>query len=195
MSASAEPGVGMGDWVDAGYIIRAHGVHGALRAALSNDGVGSTDDGAEDDLDAAWLSRCKHIRLIDRAGRAQICTLSTCRLIHGAVLMTCAEIVGREAAQLWAGATLQVPRDAVPTPQDGEAYVYELAGAKVQDMQARVLGLVHEVLDNAGQPLLVIATGDGTERLLPLVPETLHRVDREAKTLTVRVPQGLWDET
>jgi ribosomal 30S subunit maturation factor RimM len=154
----------MDEWVDAGYIMRAHGVHGALRAALSSQSANLPGAAADDHLDAAWFARCKHVRLIDRQGRAQVCTLTSCRLIHGAVLMTCVEIVGRETAQLWAGASLQVPRSAVPAAQEGEAYVYELTGARVQDIQGQLLGRVHEILDNAGQPLLVIATEEGTER-------------------------------
>lgn len=187
---SADAGASTAAWVEAGYIIRAHGVYGALRAALSIETGDAADTSATDD---AWLSRCKQIQLVDKQGRKQPCTLTTCRLIHGAVLITCAEIVGREAAQLWAGAKVMVPKGAIPAPAEGEAYVYELAGARVQAIDATLLGTVHEVLDNAGQPLLVITAPDGTERLLPLVAQTLHRVDRDNHCLTVRVPEGLWE--
>jgi ribosomal 30S subunit maturation factor RimM len=82
----------------------------------------------------------------------------------------------------------------VPAAQAGEAYVYELAGARVVDTQGQQWGTVREVLDNAGQPLLVVISAEGVERLLPLVAQTLERVDRKAHCLTVRLPQGLWDE-
>jgi 16S rRNA processing protein RimM len=178
-------------WVTAGYVARAHGVHGAMRAMLGDAAAHSGDDAGRE----AWYATWKQVRLIDRAGRQQVCTLTTCRPIHGAILFTCAEIVGREAAQLWAGASLQIAAACVPAADAGEAYVYELSGARVVDTQGAALGTVQEVLDNAGQPLLVIISPDGVERLLPLVPETLKQVDRDARSLTVRVPAGLWDDT
>jgi 16S rRNA processing protein RimM len=162
-------------WVTAGHIVRAHGVHGELRVHFDIP-----------------LEDVPLLRVIPRLGEARTLKVEALRPVHGAALLRLAEVGSREAAQALAGATLQVDASALPPPEADEAYVFELAGATVRDEAGTLLGVAKEVLDNAGQPLLVL-DADGTERLLPLVPATQRGYDREARALTVRVPEGLWE--
>jgi 16S rRNA processing protein RimM len=161
--------------VTAGHVVRAHGVHGELRVQF--------------DMPLEDVSR---LRVISRAGEVRTLKVEALRAVHGAALLRLAEIGSREAAQALAGATLQVEASLLPAPEADEAYVYELAGASVRDEAGTLLGVAKAVLDNAGQPLLVV-DADGTERLLPLVPATQLGFDRAARALTVRVPEGLWE--
>jgi 16S rRNA processing protein RimM len=162
-------------WVTAGYVVRAHGVHGELRVHLDIP-----------------LEEVPHLRVIPRQGEARVMTVASLRPAHGAQLLRFEALVSREAAQALAGAALEVEAALLPPPDPGEAYIYELAGASVLDEAGTPLGTAREIVDNGGQALLVMDAADG-ERLLPLVPATMRGFDRAARVLTVHVPEGLWE--
>jgi 16S rRNA processing protein RimM len=90
-----------------------------------------------------------------------------------------------------AGGAIWVPRDTLADAGMGEAYVYELVGARVVDEAGNDVGTVGAVLAGAAQDLLRIDPG---ERLLPMVPATMRGFDRARRVLTVAPIPGLWDE-
>ena len=165
-------------WIDAGVVLKAHGVRGELRGVL--------------DVPLTVLQGVDCVRLVPRQGLPQVMTVVGARNADRSVLVTFKEVTDRDVAMLWHGARLQLRVGDVPEPEAGEYYVYELHGAQVQDEAGDSLGTVREVADNAGQALLVLEGPQG-ELLLPLVPATLRHFDRQARLLTVFVPPGLWD--
>ncbi len=115
------------------------------------------------------------------------------RPMHRGVLVTIDAIDSPEAAAVWRGATVEVLTCHIPPCGEGEFYLAELQGVAVFDTQGVCLGVMQQVTDNAGQPLGAIVTSDGSERLLPLVPQIIEKYDRAGRRLSVRVPLGLWD--
>jgi 16S rRNA processing protein RimM len=74
--------------------------------------------------------------------------------------------------------------------QEGEVYQHELVGFAVQDEAEQPLGLVSDFSDlPAGLTLEV--QGPRREWLLPYRKEFVVRVDREARKLVVRLPEGM----
>ena len=61
------------------------------------------------------------------------------------------------------------------------------------DTDGQGLGEVTGFLDNSAHFLLKIKQ-NGQERLFPYVEEFVEGYDRETNTLTVLVPEGLWDD-
>lgn len=125
-------------------------------------------------------------------------TLRDAKLLHArpagdAWLVTLEGVRDRDTAERLIGATVYVPIDALPQPTPYEAYVFELEGAHVVDEAGKSIGIVRAVLAGIAQDLLAIDTAKG-EGLLPMVPgEFIMGFDRDRRTLTVRVPDGLWD--
>ncbi|TAN15209.1 MAG: 16S rRNA processing protein RimM [Chitinophagaceae bacterium] len=72
----------------------------------------------------------------------------------------------------------------------GSALFY--LGFKVQDKTAGTLGLVAEVVELPAQLLLKIYQNN-KELLIPLNPNTLHRIDKINKVIHVILPDGLLD--
>jgi 16S rRNA processing protein RimM len=109
------------------------------------------------------------------------------RFAQGATLLvdgSPAEIVGSKRAaggrfvikldrEAQRGATLAVPRDALPDPGEDTYYVFQLVGLTVEEDGGRPLGIVADVENLPANDVLVLDSG----RLLPLVESCVLDVD------------------
>jgi 16S rRNA processing protein RimM len=103
-------------------------------------------------------------------------------------------VVDRDAAERLRGGELSVPRSDVPPPPRGSFYEFELLGMACHDAVAGELGeVVGLVADGGGWILEVEGAGPKSRRRvsLPFVEEFLVRVDREARRIDWRLPEGL----
>lgn len=164
-----------------GRAIKAHGVRGELRIALELDAA------------AELIREGLSLRARLRTGETRTITIGEQqRRIHNAMLVTVRELPEREDVQTLAGAILEI--DGAGLELDEDPYLFELEGATVEDDSGSALGTVLQIADNSGQELLVFRTGDGQERMLPLVDDTFIRFDRDRNALVIKPIPGLWDE-
>src|SRR5262249_61884266 len=89
---------------------------------------------------------------------------------------------GRATARLGPG------RARPPAPAPGVSYAFQLPGMRVVDAGGRELGVVADVVFNAGQPLLELAGHAG--KLLPCQPPFMKHVDADAGVITLELPPG-----
>ncbi len=80
----------------------------------------------------------------------------------------------RDAAAALVGATIHVPRAALPPPRHGEFYWTDLEGLEVATVQGVALGRVSHLFATGANDVLVVRDG-GRERLIPFVPERYVR--------------------
>jgi 16S rRNA processing protein RimM len=106
------------------------------------------------------------------------------RLQGTALVAELAGIADREAAALWRGADVAVPRDALPPAGDDEIYAADLVGYRVVNREGVALGRVQAVTEAGAHPLLAVEH-EGGMRLIPYVPAIVTGVDREAATIEV----------
>lgn len=103
---------------------------------------------------------------------------------HGAKLIAkLAGIETPETAQLLKGATLAVPREALPEAEPGRYYWADLAGADVVNRSGASLGRVDRVFHNGAHDVIEVA-GE-RRRLLPWVEGVIERVDPAARRIEV----------
>lgn len=74
----------------------------------------------------------------------------------------------RSAAERLVGAEIQVSREELPAPKNGQYYWTDLIGFQVRSEQGDALGTVTEVTSNGAQDVLVIQDGE-QERMIPFV--------------------------
>ena len=79
------------------------------------------------------------------------------------------------------GATLAVPREALPALEEDEYYAFQLVGLEVEEEGGRVLGRVLEVLDYPANDVLELDSGMS----LPLVEACVRHVDLEGRRIVV----------
>ena len=90
----------------------------------------------------------------------------------------------------WRGLFVTVPADTLPAPEDDEVYHHELVGFAVQMEDGTPLGLVSEVYQLPSGVTLEVQ-GPKREFMVPFVKEFIGPIDRTARRMTIRPPEGL----
>jgi len=120
-------------------------------------------------------------------------TIERSRAYHREWLIKFAGADGREAIDPWRGLFLAAPADQLAPPKDDEVYLHELDGFAVRLPDQTPLGLVTAVYE-LPSGLMIEVQGPRREFLLPYKKEFVLEVDRPARRLTVRPPEGLIEE-
>ena len=119
-------------------------------------------------------------------------TVVSSRRHKGRFLLTLEGIGDRSAAKASAGLYLLIPyEDAAQARGEGEFFLHELVGREVRDESGERLGVVADVLETAGPPVIEIEGPGRARRMLPFVSQFIRSV--EPDLLVVRPPEG-WGE-
>lgn len=176
------------DCASVGRIRRPHGVRGELvLEALTDEpdaifAPGSrvfqgTADGA------LWLD--------PRSREPRALTVTGLRTTKNGWLLTLDAVADRTEAEKWNGRHLLVPVEELSEPEDGEVFAHELVGMQLVDADSGApLGEVVEFYE-LPQGLLLDVRAAGKTFSLPFVEEFVDEVDREARRIRVRLPDGL----
>lgn len=176
------------DCASVGRVRRPHGVRGELVVEALTDepdaifAPGSrvfrgTHDGA------LWLD--------PRSREPRALTVTGLRPFQEGWLVTFDAISDRTEAEQWNGRHLVVPVDELSEPADGAVFAHELVGMRLLDAATgTMLGEVVEFYDLPQGLLLEFRTANGLASL-PFIDEFVHEVDRAARTIRVRLPDGL----
>jgi len=161
-----------------GIVSRAHGLRGELVVEPLSDRPERFAPGAE-------------LELVDRHGNRRPIRVQRSRP-HGGVLRVAFEgVADRDAAEALRGAQLEIARELVPPAAAGEYYHFELVGCRCVDEREGELGEVVELVESPAGLLLLVARPGGGKVLLPFVESFLVGVDREARRIDWRLPEGL----
>jgi 16S rRNA processing protein RimM len=79
------------------------------------------------------------------------------------------------------GAALEIPRDRLEPPDEGEYYVFQLVGLRVEEEGGRTLGLVSDVSPGVANDVLELDSG----LFLPMVEDCILDVDLRAGHIVV----------
>ena len=109
------------------------------------------------------------------------------------LIVTFREITDRTAAELWRNRFFLVPAGEVPPLDEGEVYVHELVGMRALLESGDTLGEVAEVYELPQGLAIDVRRSDSGRTVLLLYEQSVLSVDRDARTLTVTVPEGLLD--
>lgn len=150
-----------------GRVLKAHGVRGGLRVEPLTD----------------FPDRFNPGRQVTVEGR--LLTISRSQQSDEGLIVTFAGIEDREQAAALRGAYITVPLDdARPLPAD-RYYHFQLVGLTVVDSRGGgTLGTVREVLSYPANDVLLV-TGAGGERLVPMVSSVILKVDLDVGQITV----------
>lgn len=108
-------------------------------------------------------------------------------------LVTFDAVTDRNEAERWNGRHLMVPLDELSEPEEGEVFAHELIGMMMVDADSQdELGEVVEFYE-LPQGLLLEFRHAGSTARLPFIDEFVEEVDREARRIVVRLPDGLLD--
>ena len=101
------------------------------------------------------------------------------------------EINSEEEAQKMIHSELWLPLNALPKLEGKNFYYHEIVGYQMIS-NGEVFGICQGVLDNSAQALFQIDS-DGQEILVPAIDEFIEEINREEKSISLNLPEGLID--
>lgn len=102
------------------------------------------------------------------------------------------DIADQTLSKSLVGKELYLPLASLPPLEGNKFYFHEVIGFQVIDQKHGDLGKVKEVLDYPAGSLLETERA-GKEILIPISDESIIKVDRISKSITVETPEGLID--
>jgi 16S rRNA processing protein RimM len=96
-------------------------------------------------------------------------------------------VTEREAASRLTGQMILVDRELLPPTQGREHYRADLLGFEARNLEGVLLGVVDHFVDTPGNAVMVIR-GE-REHWVPVTPQHLRSVDRDARSLVVDWPE------
>ena len=176
---------GSESWVEIGEVVRAHGLGGTVLVQLYGDDPGN-------------LIEVKSVQLRGGPGTVEFRVRDTevagSNRPRSRVRVSLEAITSREAAKLWLGARVAIPRSALRPLPDGEYYCRDSLGLRCRRVDTGAdLGVVREIWPTGESDLLVVQSGDETI-LVPALRDVRKRVDIAKGAVWVEPPPGLLEE-
>ncbi len=153
-----------------GAIGRPHGVRGEVRVHRFNSSSTLLLE-----LEALWLRQGDALR------EARV---ESARLHGDVVLLTLADVRGRDAAEALRGTEVCVPREILPPLDPDEVYHADLIGLRARTVDGSDEGQVVDVLDYPSVECLLVRSDEG-DREVPLLEPYVAEVDLEARVVIV----------
>jgi len=105
---------------------------------------------------------------------------------HGQIVLARLEGVSqREDALIWRGASIGVPRSALPKPAPDEVYLADLIGLTVMSREGVTLGSVAGLMETGVHAVLRVVDAGRSERLIPLVAAYVDAIELDAGRIVV----------
>jgi 16S rRNA processing protein RimM len=176
------------DCAAVGRIRRPHGVRGELSLEALTDEPGAILAPGRRVFQGTYEGEL----FVDPRTRApRELHITGLRPVKDGWLITIDAIGDRTEAEKWNGRYLMVPVEELSEPDDGEVFAHELVGMTLVDaVSGAELGPVVEFYELPQGLLLDIRTATGIVSV-PFVDEFVDEVDRDARVIRVRLPDGL----
>jgi 16S rRNA processing protein RimM len=111
----------------------------------------------------------------------------------GGLIVAFKEITGRNDADTWKDRIFLVPDNEVEPPSDGEIFIHELVGMRVEHVDGSPVGDVHAVLELPQGLVIEVRRAGKKNVLLPFNDVTVAEVDSDARLIRVDPVEGLLD--
>ena len=168
------------DRVIIGKVLTAHGVKGELKTA-------PLTDYPERYLEMRALSLYRKGEPVGEFG------IKNVRAAGDSLLITLEGIDDMDAANALRGCTIEIPKSERAELPEGEFWISDLIGLTAERDTGQRLGTVKDIVESGASQLIIIAGTDGKEHMVPANEEFLLGADLTAKTVTLRLIDGLWE--
>lgn len=168
------------DCIQIGYIAKAHGLKGEVKAVF-------------DVFDLGEYAGVTELYLARKEAPLEKRELKAFKVDAGKqAILKFNGVSDRLEAEALKGSSLYYPEDLLPSLPEGHFYYYQVLGFQVEDESLGALGTVSEFYDGAGQDVMGM-TYQGKEVLIPMAGEIVLRADMDAQKVFTRLPEGLLD--
>jgi len=166
-------------FLEIGKVVTTHGVAGEVR-------LQPWCDSAEELVGVKTL-------YLDAAG-TQPLRLARVRPHKNVVILKLEGVDTVEQAAAYRNRVLYIDRAALPLAP-GQHFVQDLLGIRVYDADdGRLYGTLTDVFETGANNVYQITFPDGSEKLVPAIPQTVIETDVDAETMRIRPLKGLFDD-
>jgi 16S rRNA processing protein RimM len=162
--------------IELGWVGKAHGLRGEVSVRLHWSG-------------SRALCEVEQV-LVQQAGAEQWLVVESARPCNAGMLVKFAGIDDRDRAEGLRGARICVDRAALPPPEEGEYYLADLVGARVEAPEGWV-GDIVEVRLHTSVDSIVIRTPAGELVEQPLAEPWIDAVDVAGRLVRLTTSEGL----
>ena len=117
--------------------------------------------------------------------------LTNARQQKGMVIIKLAEVNDRNAAETLSGKKILIPAEKALPLEDGEYYVRDLPGLKVESEDGEEIGVVSRVIHTNANDVYVIEPTDGESFMIPAIKDVVRSVSVNEGKIIVRLMDGL----
>ena len=165
-------------YLECGRIVSTHGIRGEVKVQHWCD-------------TPEFLCGFKTLYL-DAGGQRPL-RVEAARPHKGMVLLLLEGIGSIDDAVTLRGKTLYIDRE--DAPDDGGHFLQDLIGLTVRDADSgQVYGTLHDVLETGANDVYDVRDASGKQRLVPVIPQVVERVDVDGGEILIRPLEGLFDE-
>jgi len=166
-----------------GEVLRPHGVRGELRVRILTDYPERISA-----LESVYLAISPYDPKVESYKVEGI------RFHHEYGLLKLESIDDRDAADLMRQLLVMIDiENAVPL-EEGEFYLYQLLGLRVENKAGEVLGTISEVLETGANDVYVVQSPRYGELLIPALETVVLKTDVANGVIVVELPEGLIPE-
>lgn len=170
------------DFAVVGRVRRAHGIRGELVVEPFTD------------VPAAIFAAGRRVF----AGSAEGVPLPAAPELHveraspfkGGLIVAFREIADRTAAERWRDRTMLLPFEELEPPAEGEIFVHDLPGMRLELRDGTVVGTIETVWELPQGFVLEVRRAQGTV-MVPYNDQVVVALDPEARVVVVEPPEGL----
>ncbi|MFY0594167.1 ribosome maturation factor RimM [Roseivirga sp.] len=168
------------DCYQLGYVVKTHGLRGEVQIFLDVDSPNQ-------------YKKLESVFVLN--GQRLVPFFIESISFNGAKAIVAFEDIHELAdAQALKGKELYLPLSALPALKGKEFYLHEVLGFSLIDNESQKdVGTIENVIESGPQLLFSIVTADGIEILIPYHKNLLKDLNREAKSMTLAIPEGLLD--
>lgn len=166
------------DYFHLGHIMKTHGVRGDMVIFLDTD-----EPDRYRKLKQLWIENGTELKEY-QVSKSSVNGEQAIIHLTGVEDMNAAELFLKKQAYL--------PLSSLPKLKGKQFYFHEIIGFEVQDETEGVLGPVTEVYDLTQHPVGEVLWKE-QKVLFPLISEFIVKIDRDAKVLQVKLPEGMLD--
>lgn len=172
-----------GEILEIGRIIKPHGIKGELSATVDPDVDIASLQCIVLDMDGIFVPF--FVNSFRRRGN------------QGVLLSIDGLRDENDAAELSRKTIYALKKD-IPFPEEEEeetdpdrVYLEELAGYEIIDSSAGRIGEISDIDDTTENLLFIVAGAEGRQLLIPATGDFIDQIDKEERTVTMTLPEGL----
>ena len=130
--------------------------------------------------------------ILDTGKEKKTLEVASARFFKNLVIVKFKGIDNINDVEQYKGCELFVTRENAIPLEEGEYYIADIIGAKIETEDGEFFGTLKDVLET-GANLVYVSEHKGQEVLLPVIPDCVKEIDTENKKVVVHIMPGLLD--